>query len=176
VPRFRPARPARTWWNLAKTLGYLLPIWFLVLFVVPIAISVVEIELGIQRFPPQPFLAGLGLIVFSALGAWAAVTLAILGEGTPAPFDTARKLVIRGPYAFMRHPIVVATIGLGISIGLALGSVPVLVYFAISFLVWYLFVRRAEERDLANRFGDEWNRYAQNVRAFRPRLTPYRST
>lgn len=76
----------------------------------------------------------------------------------------------------MRHPLVIATIGLGVSIGVALGSVPVLAYTAISFLMWYVLVRGPEERDLAERFGDSWNRYARNVRGFRPRLTPYRPT
>ena len=29
-------------------------------------------------------------------------------------------------------------------------------------------------RDLARRFGESWSDYARSVRAFRPRLTPYR--
>ena len=172
--RFRPARPAHIWWNLVKTLGFLLLFWFVFLFVVPIAISIVEIELGIQRFPPLLRTAGISLLIFGGLGIWAAVTLAIIGQGTPAPFDTARRLVTRGPYAYLRHPLVLAATGLGATIGAVLGSVPVLAYAALSFLIWYTLVRPAEERDLATRFGDAWTDYASRVRAFRPRLTPYR--
>jgi protein-S-isoprenylcysteine O-methyltransferase Ste14 len=172
--RFRPARPAHTWWNIVKTLGFLLLFWFVFLLVVPIAVSIVEIELGIQRFPPLLRTAGIALVVFGVLGIWAAITLAVVGQGTPAPFDTVRRLVTRGPYAYVRNPLVIAAIGLGGAIGVVLGSVPVLAYIALSLLVWYAFVRPAEERDLARRFGDSWTDYARSVRAFRPRLTPYR--
>jgi protein-S-isoprenylcysteine O-methyltransferase Ste14 len=172
--RFRPARPAHTWWNIVKTLGFLLLFWFVFLLVVPIALSIVEIELGIQRFPPLLRTAGIALVVFGMLGVWAAVTFAVVGQGTPAPFETARRLVTRGPYAYVRNPLVIAAIGLGIAIGVVLGSVPVLAYITLSLLIWYAIVRPAEERDLAARFGDSWADYARSVRAFRPRLTPYR--
>lgn len=173
--RFRPARPAPTWWNLAKTLGILLLLWFVFLFVVPIAISIVEVELGIQRFPPLLNTAGVGLPLFAALGVWAAVTLAVVGQGTPAPFDAPRNLVTRGPYGYVRNPLVIATIGLGTMIGIVLGSVPVLAFVTLSLLLWYAFVRPAEEHDLAKRFGYAWTHYGRHVRAFRPRLTPYRA-
>lgn len=171
---YRPARQARTAWNVAKTLTLLLTFWFLFLLVLPIGISIVEVELGIQRFPPQPALAVAGLVVFSALAAWAALALAIAGAGTPAPFDTARDLVVTGPYAFVRHPLVIAAGGQGVAIGLALGSVPVLAFVVLSIAFWYFVVRRPEERNLEQRFGDAWRRYARAVRGFRPRLSPYR--
>ena len=174
--RYRPARPARPWWNVLKTLLLLLLFWFVFLFVLPIAISVVEVDLGIQRFPSQLFLAGIGLLVFSALGLWAAVTLAIAGQGTPASFDTARAFVVRGPYAYVRNPLVIGAMGQGVAIGLTLGSVPVLAYFATSFVIWYFLIRPGEERDLDARFGEAWRHYARRVRAFRPRLTPYRGS
>jgi len=173
VLRYRPARPARASWNALKTLLFLLLFWFVFLLVLPIAVSIVEVELGIQRFPPQLFPASIGLLVFSALGVWAAMTLAISGHGTPAPFDTARTFVVGGPYAYVRNPLVIAATGQGVAIGLALGSVPVLAYFATSLIVWYYAIRPGEERDLATRFGESWRAYASDVRGFRPRLTRY---
>jgi protein-S-isoprenylcysteine O-methyltransferase Ste14 len=162
-------------WNLVKTLVFLATFWFVFLLALPIAISIVEIELGIQRFPPQPSPAGFGLLAFTGLAVWAAVTLATAGQGTPAPFDTARRFVVDGPYAYVRNPFVIAAIGQGVAIALMLGSVPVLVYFAAALVAWYFVIRPAEERDLETRFGQSWSDYARTVRAFRPRLTPYRA-
>lgn len=173
--RYRPARPAPASWNIVKTLLFLTLFWFVYLLVLPIALSVVEVQLGIQRFPPQPLPALLLLLGGSALGLWAGVTLAVNGQGTPAPFDTARTFVVRGPYAYLRHPLVLAAMAQGTAIGVSLGSIPVLAYFATSIFFWYLRVRPAEERDLEARFGASWRDYASAVRAFRPRLSPYRA-
>ena len=172
--RYRPARPARASWNVFKTLLFLALFWFVFLLVLPIAVSVVEVELGIQRFPGQPLPAVIGLVAFTLLGLAAAMTLAIAGQGTPAPFDAPRTFVVRGPYAFVRNPLVIASIGQGVALGVTLGSVPVLAYFSTSLIIWYFLIRPAEERDLDARFGKAWRDYARNVRAFRPRLTPYR--
>jgi protein-S-isoprenylcysteine O-methyltransferase Ste14 len=174
VRPFRPARPAPMGWNVTKTLVYVLLFWFVFLFVLPIGISIVEVELGIQRFPPQTMPAAVLLLAFTIVALWASVTLAVAGRGTPAPFDGTREFVTQGPYSYVRHPLVAAATGQGVGIGLALGSVPVLVYVTMAFVVWYFAVRPAEERDLAKRFGQRWRDYKKAVRAFRPRLTPYK--
>ena len=36
---------------------------------------------------------------------WCVLMFVFIGKGTPAPFDPPRKLVIRGPYRFVRNPI-----------------------------------------------------------------------
>jgi protein-S-isoprenylcysteine O-methyltransferase Ste14 len=40
-----------------------------------------------------------------ALALWCILTFAVVGRGTPAPFDPPRKLVIRGPYRYVRNPM-----------------------------------------------------------------------
>jgi protein-S-isoprenylcysteine O-methyltransferase Ste14 len=172
---FRPARPAPAVWNVTKTLLYLLVVWFVLLFVLPIGVSIVEVELGIQRFPGPQMSAAFLLLLFTVVGLWAALTLAVSGRGTPAPFDAPREFVTHGPYAYVRHPLVAAVTGQGAAIGLALGSIPVLLYVMTTFIVWHFAVRPAEERDLAERFGERWRDYKKAVRGFRPRLSPYRS-
>ena len=171
---FRPARPASVAWNLIKTgIGVLL-MWFVFLFLLPLGISIVEISLGIQRFPPQYFAAAALLLMSTALACWAAISVATTGGGTPFPFDMARQLVVTGPYAYLRYPLASAGAGQVVALGVAFGSVPVLLYATLALALWYYLMRPAAERHLAARFGDAWREYAGAVRGFRPRLTPYR--
>lgn len=171
---FRSARPAKAWWNVTKTLVGIVVLWFVFLLALPIGISIIEVELAIQRFPGFPVIAAIGLGVFSLLGIWAALTLAIEGRGTPLPIDEARRLALTGPYAYVRNPLIIAALGQGTAIGLAFGSVPVLVYVALGAVWWYFYAMPREEAHLEKRFGKRWLDYKQHVRAFRPRATPYR--
>ncbi len=170
---YRVARPARPLWNVAKTLFELVVFWFMAVIALPIGISIVEIDLAIQRFPGYPQTAAVGFALFAALGLWAALTLAIAGRGTPLPMDEARRLVVTGPYAHVRNPLAIALLGQGTAVGVAMGSVPVLLYVAAVGAWMYFRVRPREERHLAKRFGTAWTDYSRNVRAFRPRLSPY---
>lgn len=166
------ARPS-AFWSLVKTIVLLVVLWGIVVFAVPIGISVVEIELGLQRFPTPPTVAGALLLISTLIGLWAAITLAIRGRGTPLPLDPPHRLVIEGPYAFVRHPFALAMLGQMAAIALAMGSAPVSAYVVLSAVVWQFVIRPREEKTLEQRFGSSWRRYCRNVHALRPRLTPY---
>src|SRR6266496_6810145 len=64
--------------------------------------------------------AALGL----ALALWCVLTFALVGRGTPAPFDPPRRLVVRGPYRFVRNPMY---IGAGIALAGAAFFLPIVV-------------------------------------------------
>jgi protein-S-isoprenylcysteine O-methyltransferase Ste14 len=113
-----------------------------------------------------------GMIV-GAIGAavalWCILTFATLGRGTPAPFDPPRRLVIQGPYRFVRNPMY---IGAGLALaGAALfyESWSLLVYTVIFFLITHLFVLLYEEPALQQTFGQEYETYRSRVRRWRPR-------
>src|SRR5947207_12899625 len=38
-----------------------------------------------------------------ALALWCIFTFALVGKGTPAPLDPPRRMVVRGPYRFVRN-------------------------------------------------------------------------
>ena len=70
----------------------------------------------------------------SAVALWCIFAFASVGKGTPAPFDPPRRLVIRGPYRFVRNPMY---IGAGLALaGAALfyESLPLLGYISFFFL------------------------------------------
>lgn len=113
-------------------------------------------------------------MVIGAAGAvvalWCIFTFAVVGRGTPAPFDPPRRLVIRGPYRFVRNPMY---IGAGLALaGAALfyGSWPLLGYAGLFFLATHLFVVLYEEPALRETFGQEYGAYCGRVRRWWPRV------
>jgi len=112
-----------------------------------------------------------GLVVGSAGAAvalWCIFTFALVGKGTPAPFDPPRRLVVRGPYRFVRNPMY---IGAGLALaGAALfyESWPLLGYTGIFLLATHLFVVICEEPALQRTFGQEYEAYCRRVRRWRP--------
>jgi protein-S-isoprenylcysteine O-methyltransferase Ste14 len=114
-----------------------------------------------------------GIVIGTAgavLALWCIFTFGTIGQGTPAPFDPPRRLVIRGPYRFMRNPMY---IGAGLALGgaaLYYGSLPMLGYCLLFFLIAHLFVIGYEEPRLRRTFGDEYETYCRQVGRWWPSL------
>jgi protein-S-isoprenylcysteine O-methyltransferase Ste14 len=109
---------------------------------------------------------GVGLMLLaaaSALGVWSAVSMSSRGQGTPLPSAMPARLVIAGPYRFVRNPMAVAGIAQGVAVGLVLGSWLVVLYALAGSLVWNWVIRPLEEQDLEHRFGDEFRTYRRRV-------------
>ncbi len=106
----------------------------------------------------------------AAVALWCVFTFAFIGRGTPAPFDPPRRLVIQGPYCFVRNPMY---IGAGLALaGAALfyQSWPLLGYAGLFLLATHLFVLGYEEPTLRRTFGQEYEAYCRQVRRWWPRL------
>ena len=69
----------------------------------------------------------------AAIALWCVFTFAFIGKGTPAPFDPPRRLVIRGPYRFVRNPMY---IGAGIALAGAALFLPIVVDLDLRWLVF----------------------------------------
>src|SRR5215472_3747318 len=105
----------------------------------------------------------------TAIALWCVFTFVFIGKGTPAPFDPPRKLVIRGPYCFVRNPMY---IGAGMTLaGAALfyESLSLLIYTGLFFLITHLFVVLYEEPTLRRTFGTEYEEYLRRVRRWLPK-------
>src|SRR5215813_13812661 len=81
----------------------------------------------------------------AAVALWCIFTFAFIGRGTPAPFDPPRRLVIQGPYRFVRNPMYIGA-GLGLA-GAAISyqSVSLAIYVGLFLLAAHLFVIFYEE-------------------------------
>jgi protein-S-isoprenylcysteine O-methyltransferase Ste14 len=104
----------------------------------------------------------------AAVALWCVVTFARIGKGTPAPFDPPRRLVIRGPYRFVRNPMYIgATLALA-GAALFYESVPLLAYAGLFLLASHIFVVWYEEPTLRRTFGQEYEEYCSQVRRWWP--------
>jgi len=92
--------------------------------------------------------------------------MSMLGDGTPLPSAMPNRLVIAGPYRWIRNPMAVAGIVQGAAIGLILQSWLVVAYAVVGSLVWNYAVRPLEEADLRERFGEEFQQYRDTVRCW----------
>jgi protein-S-isoprenylcysteine O-methyltransferase Ste14 len=124
--------------------------------------------------PPDPGGAqAAGMIMVAvgvALALWCVLTFAIVGKGTPAPFDPPRRLVVTGPYRFVRNPMY---IGAGLALlGVAVyyGSASLFLAVAIFLLIVFVFILAYEEPTLRRMFGDDYEAYTRRVGRFWPRL------
>ncbi|HZM20490.1 MAG TPA: isoprenylcysteine carboxylmethyltransferase family protein [Anaerolineales bacterium] len=110
-------------------------------------------------------------VIGALIALWCVFTFATIGGGTPAPFDPPRRLVIRGPYHFVRNPMY---IGAGLALaGAALfyESTVLVLYLCVFFLVTHLFVIWYEEPTLRQNFREEYEAYCRLVRRWLPGLT-----
>jgi protein-S-isoprenylcysteine O-methyltransferase Ste14 len=107
--------------------------------------------------------------VGAALAMWCVLTFVQQGRGTPAPFDPPRRLVVSGPYRFVRNPMY---IGAGVALAgasLVYGSVELLAYLVLLIIASHLFVFYHEEPALKRSFGQEYDSYCQKVGRWIPK-------
>ncbi|MGQ0548960.1 MAG: methyltransferase family protein [Armatimonadota bacterium] len=95
------------------------------------------------------------------------------GLGTPSPTFPTERLVVTGPYRYVRNPIYIGVLSMIVGQALIFGSRAVLVYALCVALAFHLFVVWYEEPTLRLRFGAEYDAYTRGVRRWRPRLAPW---
>lgn len=165
------AAPAR---QLVRTLLQMAAFWAGFLVVLPAIVALLEQRWGLRLELPQGARIGGGalLALASALGLWSAFAMSLRGDGTPLPSAAANRLVVAGPYRWVRNPMAVAGIAQAIGVGLLVSSWLVVVYALCGSLYWNLLVRPFEEADLEARFGGDFAAYRRRVRCWLPRLRP----
>ena len=114
--------------------------------------------------------AGIPMMILGGIVALTCVaSFAVVGKGTPAPFDPPREFVAVGPYQWVRNPMYIGGLAVFLGFGLSLASLSVvLTTLPVAGLV-HAFVALFEEPQLERRFRESYIRYKRSVNRWSPR-------
>jgi protein-S-isoprenylcysteine O-methyltransferase Ste14 len=116
-----------------------------------------------------PEVAGLLIVALGlALALTCVLTFALLGRGTPAPFDPPRALVIAGPYRYVRNPMYIGAATALLGAALYYRSFALAGYALVFLLITHLFVLLYEEPHLRHVFGQPYQDYLRTVHRWVP--------
>src|SRR5437588_5854866 len=116
-----------------------------------------------------PQITGMIMVaVGTAIALWCVFTFVFVGKGTPAPFDPPRRLVIRGPYRFVRNPMYIGAVLVLAGLAIFYQSISVAIYAGLFLLAAHIFVVAYEEPTLRRTFGQEYDAYCVRVRRWWP--------
>jgi protein-S-isoprenylcysteine O-methyltransferase Ste14 len=121
-------------------------------------------------------LAAVGLAL-SAAGLWLLVStirlLVVQGQGTLAPWDPTRRLVVQGIYRRVRNPMISGVIAVLLGEAALFASPAVLAWCGLAALVNLIYIPLVEEPGLVQRFGADYEAYRRNVPRWIPRRRPW---
>ena len=150
---------------------------FLVAVLIPIWIARGDnVRLALGTTMPHLFaqVAGLGLLLVGlSLFVSSLRRFAGEGKGTLAPWDPPRHLVIRGPYRYVRNPMISGVVFVLFGESLMLLSGPHVQWALIFLLINFIYIPLFEERQLKERFGEAYIEYCRHVPRLVPRLRPW---
>ncbi len=95
------------------------------------------------------------------------------GEGTLAPWDPPKRLVVAGPYRHVRNPMISGVTLILFAEALLFNSFALIGWLLLFFAanaVWFVLV---EEPGLERRFGESYRRYKENVPRWIPRASSW---
>lgn len=160
-------RQEEGWFVLVLRMGLGLPLLIVILLNIFWPLS-----LTWSKFDPPEWLRYAGLVmailcvpllwwVFSSIGKNISETVLIKEE---------HELVTHGPYAWVRHPLYGGALVLLMSISLIFGDWIILGYTLAGILAFRLLVIPAEEKQLLNAFGAEYESYQSRTGALLPKI------
>ena len=117
---------------------------------------------------PLQLLSLVTMVVGAAILIWCIWDFASRGRGTLAPVDPPTKLVVQGPYRYVRNPMYLGVLLLLLGETAYFRSITLLLYTIVWFIIVNLVVLLYEEPALRGRFGEAYERYTRSV----PRWLP----
>jgi protein-S-isoprenylcysteine O-methyltransferase Ste14 len=131
---------------------------------VPITLST-NMQIIILFFGSLLYFPGIALYLW---GYWTLGRMFGISSGFGASLYQDHKLVHRGPYCYVRHPMYLAVILAAFGALFIFRTWAMVLFAPLSLGV--ILRAQQEERLLAEEFGEEWDDYSQGVKGWLPRL------
>lgn len=150
--------------------GFLIFFSLLILFI--LAGTWVDGWLDIPRIT-EPWRFIVSAVLFIGGFFFAGWTLAqfVRAGGTPVPINPPPKLITTGLYSHVRNPMLLGAFLLLEGLAFLIGSLSDIIVFApLPVILYVIFIKYVEERELEMRFGQEYRDYKKRVPMFFPRL------
>lgn len=149
------------------SVAVLVPLWIARAYGVGLALGNGFAALALQALGVAILV--LGLVFFAS----SLRRFATEGRGTLAPWDPPRELVVRGPYRYVRNPMISGVLLVLLGESLLLRSAPHAVWTLCFLALNGVYIPLVEEPQLARRFGASYQAYCRHVPRVVPRLRPW---
>ncbi len=117
-----------------------------------------------------PLLAVL-LLVIGLMLVYLTIRLFIkTGQGTILRWNPPERLIVEGPYRYVRNPMISGLIFILLGESLLLTSIGILGWTIFFFITHHFYLLYSEEPDLERRFGDQYRAYIKKVPRWLPRF------
>jgi protein-S-isoprenylcysteine O-methyltransferase Ste14 len=120
------------------------------------------------------WLALLVAVIGLAFSFWTVTLFRKVGEGTPAPWDPPKKMVIRGPYRHVRNPMITSVLIILFAEAIFFQSWLIGLWMLIFFLGNTIYFPLMEEKGLEKRFGKDYLNYKAHVPRWIPKLRAWK--
>jgi protein-S-isoprenylcysteine O-methyltransferase Ste14 len=124
--------------------GFIALPWFVLFF----SNGYLSFQIGVFRF-----LGLLPLVFGMALALWVLLSFALVGKGTPAPFDPPQRLVVTGPFRYVRNPMYWGAVLVILGEGLVFQSFSLFLLAILLWVFFHAFVVYFEEPTLRKEFS-----------------------
>jgi protein-S-isoprenylcysteine O-methyltransferase Ste14 len=162
--------------NTLKHVRAILALPFMVTVIVPALLAYVAppARPGWSLPAPWNLAALLGGVLLVTVGllllVWTTMMFDRIGDGTLAPWDPTRRLVVHGVYRRVRNPMITGVFAILLGEAVLLMSLAILLWFMVFVCLNAVYIPLVEERHLEQRFGDAYRAYKRYVPRWIPRL------